>query len=245
MRSQLPQAPQSSLKLSAPTPFTSRQEPYRILVAEDNPNNRMLLREYLAPLGFEIQEVDNGAAAIALWRQWRPHLIWMDIRMPKLDGQAATRRIRQIETDLGLEPTVIVALTANAFEENRQEILAAGCDHLIRKPFQADHLFAVLAQYLGMTLCGGSNPVSTQSAETATLTPEALQKMPTIWVQSLHEAACQCSDTKVNALIKEIPTAQADVAEVLSCWTNVFQFDRIVAVTTPLLSQVESLPQGR
>ena len=118
------------------------------------------MREYLDPLGFDIREVEDGAAAIDLWQRWQPHLIWMDMRMPNLNGQEATRRIRQAEAAQGLKPTVIVALTATAFEEKRQEILAAGCNHLIRKPFRAEDLFATLQQHLGTLSCqpGGPGP---------------------------------------------------------------------------------------
>ena len=77
------------------------QPTYRILVAEDSWENRHLLVSILKPLGFEVKEAQNGREAISLWQDWRPHLIWMDMRMPLVDGYEATRRIREMEAGWG------------------------------------------------------------------------------------------------------------------------------------------------
>lgn len=240
-------APSSSpqIRPSCPVPQASGQTTVRVLIAEDNQTNRLLLREYLDPLGFDIREVEDGAAAIDLWQRWQPHLIWMDMRMPNLNGQEATRRIRQAEAAQGLKPTVIVALTATAFEEKRQEILAAGCNHLIRKPFRAEDLFATLQQHLGTLSCQPGDQDRGQPGEPpGQLAPEAIQGMPSAWIKDLHRAACQCSDAEVMALLKEMPMAQAEVAQVLAGYAKVFQFDRIIAVTTPILAHSDLLSGG-
>ena len=90
------------------------QPSYRLLIVEDQPENRLLLRRLLDPLGFELREAANGQEAVALFEQWHPDLIWMDIRMPVMDGLEAVRRIRA--TKAGAE-TKIIALTAHALEE--------------------------------------------------------------------------------------------------------------------------------
>jgi CheY-like chemotaxis protein len=101
----------------------------------------------LEPLGFELREAVNGEEAVALCEQWHPHLILMDIRMPVMDGQEATRRIKA--GDAGAQ-TRIVAITAHALEEERKEILAAGCDDFIRKPYAEAELMDALARHLGV-----------------------------------------------------------------------------------------------
>ncbi|CAN1208719.1 hypothetical protein TUMEXPCC7403_00760 [Tumidithrix helvetica PCC 7403] len=129
---------------------------YRILVVDDVWENRQLLTKMLSPIGFDIKEAENGAEAIALWESWQPHLIWMDMRMPVMDGYEATRRIRERERQENVElshpfsKTIIIALTASAFEEKRSLVLAAGCDDYVRKPVQQDTLFAKMAEYLGV-----------------------------------------------------------------------------------------------
>ena len=123
------------------------QPTYRILVVEDKWANRQLMVRLLAPLGFEVREATNGQEAIALWQDWHPHLIWMDMRMPVMDGYEATREIKARSGD---RSPVILALTANAFEEERLVALAIGCDDFIRKPCQEEVILEKMAEYLGV-----------------------------------------------------------------------------------------------
>ncbi|MEO0534693.1 MAG: AAA family ATPase [Cyanobacteria bacterium P01_A01_bin.123] len=153
------------------------QPSYRILVAEDDAMSQVVMKRLLTGLGFQVKIAGNGEEAVALWQQWSPHLIWMDMGMPGLNGQAATQQIRKLEiktaqppltnsitvvvgesvTDLKTTPgpirTKIIALTANAFEEDRLAMLAAGCDDFVSKPFRRDVLLAKLAEHLGVRYC--------------------------------------------------------------------------------------------
>ena len=123
------------------------QANFRILVVEDSTVNRLLLVKILRPLGFEVKEASNGEEAIALWQSWQPHLIWMDIQMPIIDGYEATRAIKQMPNG---NETIIIALTASAFEEQREAILRAGCDDFVRKPFRAEVLLEKISLHLGV-----------------------------------------------------------------------------------------------
>jgi signal transduction histidine kinase/CheY-like chemotaxis protein/streptogramin lyase len=128
------------------------QPTYRLLVVDDNAANRALLVQLFAPLGFAVREAANGEEAIAIWQAWAPHLVWMDMRMPVMDGYEATRRIKA--TVQG-QATVVVALTASALEEDRRLILSEGCDDYVRKPFREEALFAVLQRHLGVAFVYG------------------------------------------------------------------------------------------
>ncbi|MBP5973786.1 PAS domain S-box protein [Brasilonema sp. CT11] len=137
--------------------LTPGQRVYRILVADDRKENCDLLTQLLNSIGFETHAAANGQEAIAHWQTWHPDLIWMDMRMPVMNGYEATRQIRAAEqaTTTGETPsqyprTVIIALTASAFEEQRSSILGAGCDDLIRKPFREEIIFNKMAEYLGV-----------------------------------------------------------------------------------------------
>jgi two-component system sensor histidine kinase ChiS len=123
------------------------QPKYRLLIVDDKEVNRQLLRKFLSPLGFELREATNGQEAIQIWEEWEPHLIWLDMRMPIMDGYEATRRIKA--TTRG-QATVIVALTASALEEDRVIILSEGCDAYIRKPFREEEIFNALDKHLGV-----------------------------------------------------------------------------------------------
>lgn len=119
----------------------------RILVVEDKWANRQLLVQLLLPLGFEVKEATNGQEAIALLETWSPDLIWMDMRMPLMDGYTATQQIRAKNWH---KPPIIIALTANAFEEERSIALSVGCDDFVRKPFQENIILEKIAEYLGV-----------------------------------------------------------------------------------------------
>jgi CheY-like chemotaxis protein/anti-sigma regulatory factor (Ser/Thr protein kinase) len=119
----------------------------RILVAEDTEISRTLLVEVLKAVGLDVQEAVNGQQAVEMFHKWRPHFIWMDVRMPVMDGLEATRRIKQTEAG---QSTPIAALTAHALAEEREVILAAGCDNFVRKPYRVEEIFEIMAAHLGI-----------------------------------------------------------------------------------------------
>ncbi len=123
------------------------QKQYRILIAEDDRDNRILLREILKPFNFSIHEAVNGKEAVQQFEEWDPDLIWMDIRMPVMNGLDASRYIKK--TAKG-KNTKIVALTAHALEAERLEILEAGCDEFIRKPYRDTEIYETLKKHLNI-----------------------------------------------------------------------------------------------
>jgi PAS domain S-box-containing protein len=127
------------------------QPAFRLLVVEDNVNNRKLLVTLLKSVGFDVREAVNGREAIEIWRQWRPHLIWMDIRMPVMDGYATMEIIRSEmrQTHSGLD-TKIVAITASAFEEDRLKVIEHGGNDFVRKPFRESEIFQMMRKHLGV-----------------------------------------------------------------------------------------------
>jgi PAS domain S-box-containing protein len=203
---------------------------YRLLVVEDQRESRQFLVQLLEPLGFEVRQAVNGQEAIDLWASFAPHLIWMDLRMPVLDGYAATRQIKA--QPLG-QTTVIIALTASAFEEERALALAAGCDDFIRKPCRAAEIFDKMAHYLGVRyqyapLAAPIEPVTIPSHLTTLL---QLEKMPTSWQEQLHLAATQVDAEQIVQLIQQIPPEYSNLALAITDLVNCYRFDRIVELT--------------
>jgi signal transduction histidine kinase/ligand-binding sensor domain-containing protein/CheY-like chemotaxis protein len=129
----------------------------RILIAEDQPANRLLASRILKAAGFTVCEAENGAEALEKWREFQPHLILMDEEMPVMRGKEATQKIRA-EAD-GKGP-IIVALTAFALDETRVAALASGCDDFLAKPFRIDDLLATIARHVPITLVNAP-PVAT------------------------------------------------------------------------------------
>jgi len=212
------------------------QPVYRLLVAEDREANRKLLVNLLTsigppPTGFAVRDAANGQEAIEIWERWQPHLIWMDLRMPVMDGHEATRRIKA--TTQG-QATVVVALTASAFEEDRAMILSEGCDDYVRKPFREEEIFDTLAKHLGVRFLyeEEAGPVGVP-AEVAggALTKAALAALPADWVASLHQAATQLDADLILDLLEQIRDQYAPLADALEGLVHDFRFDTILALT--------------
>ncbi|HLO50733.1 MAG TPA: GAF domain-containing protein [Kamptonema sp.] len=208
------------------------QQAYRILVVEDNPANRLLLVQLVTSLGFEVREAENGQQGIALWESWEPHLIWMDMRMSIMDGYEATKKIRAVSKG---RKTVIIALTASAFEEEQQLILSAGCDDLVRKPFQEKELLDKMSQHLGVQyLYENDGKDITQNTESEVcnsatlLRSESLQIMPQAWIKQLYLAASQGSDFLIYQLLEQIPAEHSSLSAAIADLVEDFRFDHIM-----------------
>ena len=207
------------------------QPTYRILIVDDRWTNRQLLLKILVPLGFEVREAENGQEAIEIWHNWEPHLIWMDMRMPIMDGYEATK---QIKSHLKGQATVIIALTASTFEEERAVVLSAGCDDFVRKPFQDEKIFAKMSEFLGIRYVYEDSDHSGLSESETTiekLTPESLRVMPTEWIVELNQAATKLNEYSILTLIEQIPAEYASVAKGLMDLVNHVRFDVIVSLS--------------
>lgn len=117
----------------------------RILVIEDQEDNRTILRDLLGMAGYELIEAADGEEGVRLAQQEKPDLILMDIQLPVIDGYEATRRIRG---SAGLTSTPIIAVTSYALSGDEAKARAAGCDGYVTKPFSPRDLLAKVRQYL-------------------------------------------------------------------------------------------------
>ncbi|MCU0527114.1 MAG: PAS domain S-box protein [Elainella sp. Prado103] len=222
------------------------QPTYRLLVVEDNRENRQFLVQLLQSIGFEVQSANNGEEAIHLWQTWSPHLIWMDMRMPIMDGYAATRQIRNLEQQLATptghelesrtapSPTKILALTASAFEDERAIVLAAGCDDFVVKPVTEAVLFEKMAQHLGVRYrYQEQSPLETPTTETADdlLSEQALQRMPSDWIAQLRLAARIADEDLILELIDQLPPSQITLANALRQMVSELQLEKLIEWT--------------
>ena len=117
----------------------------RILVVEDQEDNRQILRDLLASTDYEVMEAKNGEEALAMVARQRPDLILMDIQLPILDGYEATRRIK---ADPALRSIPIIAVTSYALSGDEEKARSAGCDDFVPKPYSPRQLLAKIRQYL-------------------------------------------------------------------------------------------------
>jgi CheY-like chemotaxis protein len=220
-----------------------KQREYRILVVDDVRESRLPLVKLLTEIGFAVKEAANGNEAIAIWSTWQPHLILMDMRMPVMDGYEATKQIKARESlteDYRQITTVIIALTANAFEEQRTAMMQAGCNDFINKPFHEEILLEKLSQYLGLeyiyqeetTKIPENSKKTTQEILLSDDLAPLLSQMSRDWLAEVYNAAAQCSDDLIFGLLEQIPPENALLKDCLSDLGNNFLFDKIMELTS-------------
>ncbi|MEX0269346.1 GAF domain-containing protein [Leptolyngbyaceae cyanobacterium UHCC 1019] len=235
----------SSVELDLIPPRTPSHQPikglapnqpiYRILIAEDNVTNRLLLSKLLNIEGFELREAVNGEEAIAIWRDWQPNLILMDLRMPILDGLDATRLIK---ADPQGQNTVVIALTASAFANQRQTFFAVGCDDFIRKPFEQQELFEKIGHHLGVQYLyeeivddPRAQPANRDQPQLPKSSLQAgLAQMPEAWRMKLRRSALEGNDSVIPNLLEELPIEQIGLKRAIAELAGNFDFDQILSL---------------
>ena len=204
------------------------QPEYRILVVDDRAVNRLLLIKMLEPIGFQVKEAENGEQAIAIWDEWKPHLIWMDMRMPVMDGYEATQYIK---STIKGNATAIIALTASVLEEEKAIVLSTGCDDFIRKPFRENIIYETMATHLGVKYRYEDSQETQKPVTIKPLTKEDLQIMPQDWLGDLHQASIDLDDDLLLELIGKIPPEHEDIAQQLTDLVDNFQIVKIRKLT--------------
>lgn len=235
-----------------PLALSPGQRVQRILVADDTPENRSVLVQLLTPLGFEVREADHGRTAIAIWKQWKPHLILMDLRMPEVDGVTAMRYIRQhtvpIAASIGDgadrsdsgsnhgsnpklgQPTKIIALSASITAEDEMMLHQAGFDACLLKPCRGHQLLAAIATQLDLRFDYADSPTQSQASnvtEAFDLTAH-LRALPEDWRSQFNSAAAELNFNPCLSLIEELPPERAQLAHSLRGLVNEFRFDTLL-----------------
>ena len=222
-----PQQPNQIVALEAGQPD------YRLLIVDDNYDNRLVLARLLAPLGFAIRQAENGKQAVEQWQAWRPHLIWMDLHMPEMDGLTASRRIKAHPDS---QETIIIATTATAFTVNIEDITKSGCNDFIRKPAQANEIFEVLQRHLGVRYVYGAQgnqrytAVSPLAQSSDAALSEAIAQLPPGLIVGLQQAATQTNMTAVAHYLEQIQQQDPAVAEFLKNLADRFEYDKILTL---------------
>jgi signal transduction histidine kinase/CheY-like chemotaxis protein len=203
------------------------QQEYRILIVDDRFENRQLLLKLLQPIGFQVKEAKNGSEAVEIWQSWQPHLIWMDMRMPVMNGYEATQ---QIKSHLNGQATAILALTASTLEEEKAVVLSAGCDDFVRKPFREEVIFEKMAQFLGVRYIYEHFDCedNLELVNLEKLTAQALAIMSDEWLNELSEAASLIDEQLITQLLQQIPKEHQNLARTIQQEVDNFDFDRII-----------------
>ena len=209
------------------------QSPCRVLIVEDQRDNQVLLSRLLDAVGLPWKLAENGQMAVELFQSWQPHFIWMDHRMPVMDGEEATRRIRQLP---GGQQVKIVAVTASALREQRAELLAAGMDDFVRKPYRASEIYDCMARHLGLRFVREDQAAATL-APPPSLTPEALATLPAALRDDLAAALQSLDSTRIASALAQVRAHNARLADPLAPLIDGFDYPTI-------LKALQTLPHG-
>jgi CheY-like chemotaxis protein len=201
-----------------------------VLIADDIEDNRQLLAELLTPVGFEVRLATNGEEAIREFERWCPHLILMDFRMPVMDGHEAIKRIRSMPAS---KETKIIAVTASALDENRQDLMAIGADDFISKPFREAELFQKIHHHIGVEYVYADQPDVDSQDDATELTPESLAGWPQDIIDAMREAVITADLDQLLARIQEAEARDPRIAQAMRRLAESFQYQELL----DLLSQ--------
>ncbi|MDD1621588.1 MAG: MEDS domain-containing protein [Methylococcaceae bacterium] len=198
---------------------------YRILIAEDQPDNQLLLFRLMTDIGLDAKVAENGEQCVKIFQDWRPDLIWMDRRMPVMDGVEASRRIRCLPDG---QTVKIVAVTASVFKDQQQEMLDAGMNDFIRKPYRLDEIYECLARQLDLKYRYQSD-FQAENAASVKLTVEMLGELPAALRQELRYTLESLDGERIAQAIRQVGKINAPLGLALSRLADNFDYPSILA----------------
>jgi signal transduction histidine kinase/CheY-like chemotaxis protein len=193
------------------------QRDFRILIVEDSAQNRLLLSAILRRVGVQYKEAVNGQEAVELFNEWQPDLIWMDMRMPVKDGYQGTKEIRQLPNGKQVK---IIAITASAFKEEHPQILSAGCDDLLLKPYKPQQIYSVMSKELGMKFEYSKRKLQAND----------LSVLPLSQIELLHEKVLNLNPDEIALVIDTIALEHGTLAQQLYAILESLNFNDLLEI---------------
>jgi PAS domain S-box-containing protein len=222
------------------------QPSYRLLVADDSIENRFVLRRLLEQGGFTVLEAAGGQEAVDLYKSGQPHLIWMDVRMPGMDGYEAAQTIREAESgrrdEEGKEVhTPIIALTAHVLGD-RESFSPGVFDDLVYKPYRETDIFDKLEKHLGVQFVYQPS-VESDGADKdreKKVVPTDLAVLPVEWLREFFQVLRRGRSAQLINLINRISPEHTDLAETLAELVRAYRFDHLIVATEGALKEASN-----
>jgi PAS domain S-box-containing protein len=201
------------------------QELKRILIVEDQVDNQALLRHLMESIGLQVKVADNGRMGVELFQSWHPHLILMDRLMPVMDGEEATKCVRQLPKGLEVK---IVAVTASAFKEQRKQMLDAGMDDVVGKPYRPEEIYQCLSKQLGIKFQYEDQDESQE--EVNWLTAEMFSMLPKAVQLELYESLQSLEHDRIDQAIQQVGEHDQVLAKTLARLVEHYNYPAILKV---------------
>jgi PAS domain S-box-containing protein len=195
---------------------------WRILIVEDQRENQLLLTRLMQDISMETQVAEDGEQALLIFQHWHPHLIWMDRRMPVMDGIEATKHIRALPDGRDVK---IIAVTASGLLEQRGEMLSAGMDDFVRKPYRSSEIYECLSRHLDVQYTYRNTD---KKAKPPLLTTSMLSNLPPALRRELHGALERLDVPRIIAAIDQLAPLDAALHQILSELAKNYDFPSIM-----------------
>ena len=229
--------PEAEEQISATVVRIEDGRSHRLMIVEDRPENRLLLKKILQYVGLEVREAQNGEEALSQFMEFTPELIFMDVQMPVMDGVEATRHIRELPSGKDVR---IIGLTAHAMDHEKQEILAAGFDEVIEKPFRQEDIFQALSRNLNVQFMYTSRDreEGVEQDQKLEIDEDELNKLPLSLLKRLLQGAELLDRSFCLEVISEIKVVNPVLGDRLIFMVKKLQFKE-------LLKMLDSCLEGR
>lgn len=198
----------------------------RALVVDDNADNRVLLRAILRPVGFEVDEAVNGREGVEAFFRLSPAVVFMDMRMPEMDGYEAIRRMKESERG---RLTPIIAVTAGSFEEDREKAMAAGADDFIRKPFREEDIFNSLKRCLKIEYIQEGDGLVAAPVPDG-LRPDDLRQLPDTVIGDMLATVEEGDMVRFEELVARMEASDGRVARWLITLAEQYDYQALAAL---------------
>ncbi|NPA66815.1 MAG: response regulator, partial [Epsilonproteobacteria bacterium] len=205
------------------------------LIVDDNETNRELLEKILST---EFQSktlfAKNGYEAIEIFKQTHPKIIWIDKKMPQLNGIEATKKIRELP---GGKDVIIIGLTASIFEEDKKRLLASGMNEIILKPYKLEDIYMILHKYFDVDYIYEDTPSKDKINFSHQKFIESLKKLDKELLQKLYDKALLLEKEEMKEIIQKISQEDSQLAQTLFYLIDEMQYSVIINNISTILQE--------
>jgi signal transduction histidine kinase/DNA-binding response OmpR family regulator len=200
----------------------------KILVVDDKEDNRTLLVEILKPLGLEIKEAQDGYEAVDIAREWKPDLIWMDKRMPKLDGVKSIQEIRGLP---GNENVKIIILSASVLSHEQKDLLKSSIDDFLSKPYSINDIYMMMKKHLGLRYRYKESYTKEDDVVSKEEFKELVSKLDGEMRNRLHDTALLLEQDELDKIAKELQDSNPKLSHMIYNISKRLDFEEILDIT--------------
>ena len=211
-------------KFSGVKSIASGQPHFRILIVEDQIENWLLLKRIHEKIGIQVKIAENGLQGLEVFKEWRPDLIWMDVRMPVMDGLEATKEIRKLEYGNDVK---IIGISAHVFKEEIKNVMSVGMDSFIKKPYQFHEIYECLNDKLSVEF--NFNETKNE-IEQKNLTPEMFENIDKQLLHELYTAIKNLNDEQIELAINKIQQIDSETSRILKSLTTNLKYTEIFRI---------------